>query len=114
MAKFILPIREEDKRFLEAIKRGEKTIETRAATPKYRKIKPGDILVFRCGKEKLEKKVKEVLVFKSIEELTETLGIQQIMPFASSVGEMREIYFSFPGYQGKIAKYGLIAFLLMC
>jgi len=36
MVKFILPIREEDRQFLEAIRRGEKTIETRAATPKYR------------------------------------------------------------------------------
>jgi len=97
---------------LEAIKRGEKTIETRAATPKYRQVKPGDILIFHCGEEKLEKKVKEVLIFGSIEELAKTLGIREIMPFASSVEEMKEVYFSFPGNKEKIAKYGLIAFKL--
>ncbi|MBM3209044.1 ASCH domain-containing protein [Candidatus Shapirobacteria bacterium] len=110
MAKFILPIREEDRRFLEAIKNGKKTIETRAATPKYRQVQPGDILVFRCGEEKLEKKVKEAHVFNSVEELAKTLGIKDIMPFATSVEEMKATYFSFPGYQEKIEKYGLIAF----
>jgi len=38
--------------------------------------------------------------------------MKEIMPFASSVEEMRATYFSFPGYQEKIEKYGLIAFRL--
>ena len=57
MKKHILKIREVDRIVLKAIKNNQKTIETRAATAKFRKIEKGDVLVFVCGDDKLEKEV---------------------------------------------------------
>lgn len=109
---YTLLIREVDKNIFEAIKNGTKTIETRAATDKYKAIKEGDILDFVCSEEHLQKKVLEVKLFKTIEEMVEELGIKPIAPFADSIEEMKNIYYSFPNYKEKIANFGLIAFKL--
>ena len=69
--------------------RGEKTIETRAATDKYRKIKENDVLEFVCGSETLKKKVKEIIYYKSIEDLVKDIDFKKVMPSVSSVEEMR-------------------------
>lgn len=89
---------------------GSKKIETRAATKKYRKIAVGDILVFVCGKQKLEKKVKRIKVFKSIAALLKVYRVKDIMPDRSSRKELEKAYFSYTGYREKIKKFGLIAF----
>lgn len=112
MIKHLLKIREVDRKFFDVIKSGEKTIETRAATNKLRLIKSGDILKFICGEDVLEKKVLKVHHFKSIDDLTKSLEIKKIMPFASSLEEAKKIWFGFPGYKKKIKKYGLMAFEL--
>ena len=113
MAKiYKLLIREVDWKVFEAIKNGTKTIETRAATEKYRGVKGGDILDFVCEKEHLQKEVKSVKLFKSVEEVAKELGIKPIMPLVDSLEEMKKIYYSFPEYEEKIKEFGLIAFLL--
>lgn len=112
MARYNLLIREVDKKVFEAIKKGDKTIETRAATEKHRKVKQGDVLVFKMQGEKLEKEVKKVEYFKSIDEMAEVLDFKKVMPFVSSVNEMKEVYYSFPRYKEKIAQFGLAAFYL--
>lgn len=110
MAKHILKIRGADKFVFDAIKENEKTVETRANTPKYRKIKAGDILVFVCGDEKLEKRVEEVAYYQTIEELTEAMDFKKVMPFADTIKEMKQTYYSFPNYKEKIKQFGLAAF----
>ena len=105
-----LLIRKVDRGIFEAIKDGSKTVETRAATEKYRQIEIGDVLDFVCREEHLQKKVAGVKLFKTVEEMVKELGIKSIMPFVDSLEEMKEVYYSFPGYEGKIKKFGLIAF----
>ena len=112
MKRHLLKIREADKIFLDAIKDGRKTIETRAATPQYRKIERGDRLIFQCGKRKIEKKVKEIYLFKNIDELLDKFNLGDIMPHISSRDEAKKAWYSFPGYREKIAKYGLVAWIL--
>ena len=56
MKKYTLRFRKTDKGIFNDIKHGLKTIETRAATDRFRPIKAGDILIFVCGKERFEKK----------------------------------------------------------
>lgn len=92
----------------ETIRTGEKKIETRAATPKFRKIEKGDTLVITCGKERLTKKVKRVKIFKSLKSLPR----KQIMPWTKSFAEMEKAYYSYPNYKEKIKKHGIIAFYL--
>jgi|AntAceMinimDraft_16_1070373.scaffolds.fasta_scaffold350865_2 ASC-1-like (ASCH) protein len=112
MEKHILKIREADKIFFDVIEDGRKTIETRAATPQYRKIERGDVLVFRCGEQTIEKKVKGVYLFENIDELLNRFDLDDVMPHISSRGEAKKAWMSFPGYQEKISKYGLIAWTL--
>jgi ASC-1-like (ASCH) protein len=112
MTKHILKIRQVDRVVFDAIRNGQKTIETRAAADKYRKIKSGDILVFVCGDEKLEKLVERVDIYKSIDEMIKTIDFKSIMPFCNSVDEMKKVYFSFPNYKEKIKKFGIMTFKL--
>jgi len=105
-------MRQVDKFVLDSIRDGKKTIETRAATDRYRRIKKGDILVFVCSGEKLEKEVKKVDYYKSIDEMIKAIDFKKIMPFVNSIDEIENIYFSFPNYKDKINKFGLAVFKL--
>ncbi|MBI3633741.1 MAG: hypothetical protein HY226_05640 [Candidatus Vogelbacteria bacterium] len=94
----------------DAIRSGEKWVETRAATPKYISIKVGDILVFECGDKKLERKVLQVAVFKNISILLKKYKVTDIMPNKKTKADLEAAYFSYPDYKEKIEKFGLIAF----
>lgn len=109
---YILRFREVNKDTFEAVKKWTKRVETRAATKKYIEIKTGDILQFVCGKDKFEKKVKKAKIFKSITSMLRKYRIKDINPFLKTKAELREKYYSFPGYEEKIKKHGLIAFEL--
>jgi ASC-1-like (ASCH) protein len=110
--KHTLKIREIDRVVFDSIRNHEKTVETRAATAKYRKIAKGDTLVFTCCGDNLEMKVTNVELFKTIEEMAGKINFKKVMPFAGSIEAMKMIYFSFPDYEKKIEEYGLIAFYL--
>lgn len=92
-----------------AIKTGQKTVETRAASKKYQNIKAGDILVLTCGEKKLLKTVKRAQVFKSIPALFKKYKVSAIMPWIKTVKQATEAYYSYPDYKEKIKKFGLIA-----
>ena len=95
------------------IKSGKKKVETRAATERYNKIQKGDILVLVCGKERIEKEIIEAKHFKNLPGLLKTYSIGLIMPGrAKTLKEAQKIYFSYPGYEEKIKKFGLMAFKL--
>lgn len=110
--KIVFVIREVDRRVFEAIKNGEKTIETRKANEQNLAIKKGDIAVFECGQDVLEKEILETRHFKSIDEMLMVYNFKQIMPFVDSKEEMIKVYHSFPGYKEEIEKNGLVAFEL--
>ncbi len=92
-----------------AIKNGQKKIETRAATTKYHDIKTGDIIVFLCGKSRFKKKVKKAKIHKTISAMLKKHKVRQINPFCNTVKELEKTYLSFPGYGDKIKKHGIIA-----
>ena len=93
-----------------ALKKGYKWVETRAATPKYREVQIGEILVFICGKERLEKTVRNTSIFKDIKSLLTTYKITDIMPNKTRAEELEDAYYSYPGYKEKIEEFGLVAF----
>lgn len=109
MAKYTLRFRAVNKDIFLDIKSGKKTVETRAATEKYRNIKDGDLMVLVCGKEKFEMKVKKAKIFKSIKSLIKAYAIKKIMPNLSTEKELRDAYYSYPNYKEKIKKFGIIA-----
>ncbi len=110
MREYIFKIRKIDKEVFDSINDGQKTIETRAATEKYKKVVSGDTLIFVCGNERIERKVGKVEFYKNIDEMVSVLDFKTIMPFVDSVDEMKRTYFGFPNYKEKIRKCGLVAF----
>ncbi|MDP2598950.1 MAG: hypothetical protein Q8P49_03915 [Candidatus Liptonbacteria bacterium] len=104
-----LRFRAVDKKNFDELRRGLKTVETRAATERYGNIKKGDILRIVCGKKKLEKKVRWVRSFKSIAALTKEVPYKRIDPSLSSLAEVVRMYHSYPGYKEKIRKFGIVA-----
>ena len=91
------------------IKEGKKTIETRAATSKYKDVQPGDTVVLSCEGSKFEKVISNVAYVKSIEVLAKQFDLNKINPGITDIKETKRIYFSYPGYEEKIKEFGLVA-----
>lgn len=106
----VFRVREQDRGIFEAIKSGEKDVETRAATDKYQQIEVGDYILIVCGKHRIAKTVKSRRHFSSLEKLLEQVDFKRIIPGAHSVDEAKSVWLRFPGYREKIAKFGLMAF----
>jgi len=94
----------------EMIVRGEKIVETRAATIKYRNIQAGDMLVLSCGKDRLSKRVSRATHFKTVSAMLKSYQVEHIHPKIHTQHELEETYRSFPGYEAKIKEHGIIAF----
>ncbi len=107
-----LIFREVDIASFDRIKRGEKTIETRAGLPEYNEIVAGDVLNISCGEDTITKTVADVMHFKSVEELIDTIGLSEIMVAGTTREEAIARWNSFPGYPERIAEYGIIAWRL--
>ena len=105
----VVRFRAVDRWIFYAIRDGEKKIETRAATKKYRNIKLGDKIDFVCGRSRFSKKVGCVKIFKSVSALLKKYKSREVNPKCETRKELQEMYDSFPGYKEKIKKYGIVA-----
>ncbi len=104
-----LRCRETDRYIFEAFCNGKKKVETRAATSRYQSIKAGDILRLVCGKDKFERRIKKVKVFKTVGTLLKKYKVSEINPKVKSAKELEAMFYGFSGYREKIKKYGLVA-----
>jgi ASC-1-like (ASCH) protein len=109
MKKWILRFRAGDRANFLEIENCLKTVETRAATEKYRAIRPGDTLVFTRGKSRLYKRVGRVRIFKNIAAMVKAIPFKKVMPSVPSIKAMRDAYYGYPNYREKIKKHGIIA-----
>jgi ASC-1-like (ASCH) protein len=99
-----------DKKNFEALRLGQKTVETRAATKKYREVMPGDTFVATCNGQKIEMQVKSVKTYPSIDLMFEEIPLALVMPDVKTVEEARRAYYGYQGYEEKLAEHGVIAF----
>lgn len=107
-----LVIREADRRVFNQIVTGQKTIETRAATGKYRNVGAGDRLTFQCGGDSVTKTVAGSAHYGTLDELYRQVPVAKVLPSARSLEEAKQVHLSFPGYQAKIEAHGVMAFEL--
>lgn len=105
----LLRFRAVNRDIFNAIRRGVKKVETRAATERYRSIQKADIVRFVCGKDRFEMSVVRVRRFRSIAGLLKKYSPKEINPTVKTKAELARIYYSFPGYREKIRKHGLVA-----
>ena len=112
MAKHTLPFLDVDKGTYDLIKSGEKNVEVRGGGPKYEHVVTGDTIEFTCGKDRVERKVKNLHHFKNIDDMLKVFSVQYIDPSASTKEDLQKMYDSFPNYKERLAKYGLLVFEL--
>ncbi len=112
MARYTLRFRAVNRDTFGFTRNGEKKVETRAATDRYKDIKKGDTIVFSCGSKKFSKQVTKVEKFSSIGAIFKKYKPHQISPEWKSQAEGRKAWASFPNYNEKIKKHGLIALTL--
>ncbi len=105
-------LRETDRELFDQIKSGQKSIETRAATPRYIKIEAGDELKFVCGNDEIIKSVMAVAHYDTVESIFHSADWNKVMPGVDSLDDAKRIYYSFPQYEEKIDLHGLRAFYL--
>jgi len=106
-------IAKKDKEIFDFLKNNKKKIETRAATVRNSYAKTGDIALFICDKKRLKKKIAKVTHYKTIDALLRKYRPSLINPSVSKVAELKEMYYSFPGYKEKIKKFGILALELL-
>jgi ASC-1-like (ASCH) protein len=101
----------------DALKAGIKTVETRPATPKYQKIKSGDILVCVSldTKEKVEKIVLRVRKYNSVKEMAVKEDPNKILPGVKTGEELEKIFKDFKrkwgkSYADKLDRFGVLVF----
>lgn len=109
MKTMTLRFRAKDNAGFNLIKGRIKTIETRAATAKYKNLKAGDIVIIVCGKNKIVKKIKRVRYFQNIVSMLRAIPYRKINPCFSSIAAAEKVYFGYSGYREKIKKFGLVA-----
>lgn len=112
MKRHRLVLRASDQEIFDQIKSGEKSIETRAATTRYAKIQAGDELEFVCGQDKVIKAILAVVRYDTVESIFQSADWSRVMPGVDSLDEAKRIYYSYPGYEDKIDRHGLIALYL--
>jgi len=113
LKKRVFFIAKRDKNIFDAIASGEKRVETRAGTARNRLPKAGDIAVFICNHERIEKRIEKVSFFKSIPVLLKKYSVPSINPSVQTKKDLLAMYESFPGYKEKIEKEGVMAYQLM-
>jgi ASC-1-like (ASCH) protein len=112
MKRYRLIIREEDRNLFNQLVSGSKTIDTRAATSKYKNVQVGDILKFVCGQDELSKIVVGAVHYSSLDNMYGNLPMESILPSAHDISDAKRIHYSFPGYKEKLETYGVMAFKL--
>ena len=105
----LLRFRKEDHDIFAAIRDGRKRVETCAATVKYARLEPGETLAFACDGERFERTIAAVSHFASVDALLEGYTPAQLHPGITTAEEVRAMYRGFPGYDAKIARYGIVA-----
>lgn len=104
----VLEFREVDRERFDEVKSGVKSIETRANTEKYQTIDNGDAIMFSCGSDVFTKKVVRKYHWLTIEEMLEDVPLFKVMPDLTSIEQVRDRYNSYPSYDVKLKKYGIL------
>lgn len=97
--------------YFDKIKNGEKIYEIRLNDEKRQMIDVGDILIFKKEpdlKETLKTIVKDLIYFKSFNEMVNTLPIKKIGFDKKTKEEVENIYYGFYSVEDEL-KYGVVA-----
>lgn len=109
MKSYTLRFAAPNKDYFLALKSGEKRVETRAASTKYKNIAVGDSLTFVCGTQKFTRIVKSVTTFKTLSAMLKKYKVSDIVPWMKTQAELQATYDGYSGYIEKLKQFGFIA-----
>jgi len=99
-------------KYLEQIQSGQKTVEGRVATPRFKSIHPGDHIQFFSSEDKnysLLCKVLSIGRYESFRQMLEKEGLEKCLPGVQTLEKGEEIYHQFPNYKANAKRYGVRA-----
>lgn len=103
---------EADRHNFDDVRSGVKTVETRAAAPKYMAVQVGDEITLACGSDTLTKRVVKKYHWPSIEAMLAEVPLKHVMPDLSTPDQVKARYATYPGYDTKIPELGIVGFEL--
>ena len=109
MKNYILRFRASDKDIFDALISGQKKVETRAASVRYKNMSVNDMVTLVCGESKKTKRIKKVKIYKSLDALLRAYKVSDIAPSLKTKAELQALYASFTGYIEKIKQFGFLA-----
>lgn len=95
------------KRWFDHLKSGEKIVEGRKASPSWKDIKEGDILIFRNGGESLRMMATKVNKYSSLEEYFVGETLEKTLPGVKTIKEGEDVYLEW-WTKEEIEKYGVL------
>lgn len=86
--------------YFQCIKTGVKRFEGRRVSKKISNLKAGDavLIVNQTTGETLQKVVRNIFFFSSIEDMVKEIGFLKLIPTVENEAEAVAIYYTFPGY----------------
>uniref|UniRef100_A0A7S0RNJ1 ASCH domain-containing protein n=1 Tax=Chlamydomonas leiostraca TaxID=1034604 RepID=A0A7S0RNJ1_9CHLO len=100
------------KKYLDLIISGAKTVEGRTNTPKYRALVPGSLVRLTDGQDEghtATVRVESLATYASFEDMLRAEGLHSCLPGVATLEEGVTIYRSFPGYSELEQAHGVVA-----
>lgn len=96
-------------KYIKQIKDGLKTVEGRINTGIFKIVRPGDIIQFFSRTGMITVGVNAIYEYKTFAEMLRAEKLSQILPDIRDVNQAIRLYRSFPGYQRKELRCGVVA-----
>lgn len=100
------------RKYLEMIKGGSKTVEGRINSGPFRGVAQGKGFLFFCQNQKVYCRVEEVKTFTNFREMLRHFGYKSCVPDARSEDAAVSIYESIPGYSERARQHGVVGMRL--
>lgn len=98
------------KEYIDQIRSGKKTVESRINTGAILNYKPGDKIRFFCSsKESVECIIKRIETFDNFKDMLRECGTENCFPKNINIYEAEQIYDAIPGYAEKSKRFGVVA-----
>lgn len=107
----IFVFREVDRDRFEEVRSGIKSIETRCGK-KYESVGVGDEIRLACGDDVLTKTVVKKYHWPSVEAMLAEVPLKRVMPDLENIEQAKARYASYPDYEEKIKREGILGFKL--
>ncbi len=84
------------KRYFDLIATGQKTIEVRVAYPSNKHLAPGQLLMFTCGGEECQTRIKRIATYRTFDDMLDHENVSTVNPTATRAEQLADIRLIYP------------------